>query len=93
MSDVTITPEYTPNPNAIRFKCNRTLNPEKRGKSFMKKQDAAGNPLFEQLWNDLGEGILSIYCVNDFFTITQNGKLDWNDAIPKVESAVKTHVK
>jgi hypothetical protein len=93
MSDITVTPEYTPNPNAVRFTVNRTLNPEKRGKSFMKQQDTTGQPLFEKLWSDLGEGILSIYCVNNFFTITQNGKLDWGDAIPKIEQAVKAHVK
>jgi hypothetical protein len=33
--------------------------------------------------------VASIFCVNNFFTITQNGSLDWDVAIPKIQQAVK----
>lgn len=89
-SDVTVTPEYTPNPNSMKFTTNRVLI-EKRGKTFTKKQDAAGFPLFERILDEIGDGVQSIFCVNNFFTITQNGKLDWDDAIPRVEKAVQEH--
>ncbi len=90
MSDVTITSEPTPNPSSMKFTLNKVLI-EKRGKTFMKKQDAAGFPLFERLFDEVGVGIQSLFCVNNFFTITQNGQLDWDDAIPRIEQLVKEH--
>jgi hypothetical protein len=87
---VIVNAEPTPNPMSMKFTVNRMLI-EKRGKTFTKKADAAGLPLFEKIFDAVGDGIASIFCVNTFFTITQNGKIDWNSAIPKVEQVVKTH--
>ena len=88
MDDVSVSIEYTPNPNSLKFALSRPAF-EKRGKTFTKKQDAAGFPLFERLFDEIGAGVASIFCVNNFFTITQNGSLDWDDAIPKIQQAVK----
>jgi hypothetical protein len=90
MSDVTVTAEYTPNPNSMKFTLDRVLL-EKRGKTFTKKQDAQGFPLFEKVFDAVGEGILSIFCVNNFFTVTQDGRLHWDEVAPRVEKAVREH--
>jgi hypothetical protein len=87
---VTVNAEPTPNPMSIKFTVNRMLI-EKRGKTFTKKADAAGFPLFEKIFDTVGDGIASIFCVNTFFTITQNGQMDWNAAVPKIEQVVKAH--
>ena len=87
---VTLSVEPTPNPSSMKFTVSRVLI-EKRGKTFSKKADAAGFPLFEKLFDAVGDGVQTIFCVNNFFTITQNGRLDWNEAIPKVEGVVKAH--
>jgi len=87
---VTISAEPTPNPMSMKFTVSRILI-EKRGKTFSKKEDTAGFPLFEKIFDVVGEGVQSIFCVNNFFTITQNGKLDWNLGIPKIEAAVQAH--
>ena len=92
MSDpVTVVPEPTPNPMSVKFTVNRVVNPEKRGKTFGTKAAAAGFPLFEKLFDAVGEGVQSMFTVNNFFTITQNGKLDWGAAVPKIEQVVKAH--
>jgi hypothetical protein len=87
---VTVNAEPTPNPMSLKFTVNRMLI-EKRGKTFTKKADAAGFPLFEKIFDAVGDGVASIFCVNTFFTVTQNGKIDWNAAVPQIEQVVKTH--
>jgi len=87
---VIVSAEPTPNPMSIKFTVNRMLI-EKRGRTFNKKADAADLPLFEKIFDAVGDGIASIFCVNTFFTITQNGNIDWNVAVPKVEQVVKAH--
>lgn len=92
MSDpVTVVAEPTPNPMSVKFTVNRVVNPEKRGKTFTTKAACSGFPLFEKLWDAVGEGVQSMFVVNNFFTITQNGKLDWGSAVGKIESIVKSH--
>ena len=88
---VTVSPEPTPNPMSVKFTVNRVVNPEKRGKTFNKKADCAGFPMFEKIFDAVGDGIASVFTVASFFTITQNGKLDWGTAVPKIESVVKAH--
>ncbi len=89
MSDpVSVSVDPTPNPMSMKFTTSRTII-EKRGRTFAKKADAAGFPLFEKIFDAVGDGVQSIFCVNNFFTITQNGSMDWNTAIPKVEAIVK----
>jgi hypothetical protein len=90
MAKVELKIEYTPNPNSLKFTVDRVLI-EKRGKTFTKKQDAAGFPLFEKLFDAVGSGVQSIFCVNNFFTITQNGTLDWPSAMGKIEQVVTEH--
>jgi hypothetical protein len=87
---VSISAEPTPNPMSLKFTLNRVII-EKRGRTFTKKADAQEFPLFEKIFDAVGEGIASIFCVNTFFTITQNGKIDWNVAVPKIEAIVKAH--
>jgi hypothetical protein len=87
---VTVSAEPTPNPMSLKFTLNRVII-EKRGKTFSKKADAQGFPMFEKIFDAVGDGVASIFCVNTFFTITQNGKLDWNVAVPQIEKIVKTH--
>ncbi len=92
MSDpVVVTPEPTPNPMSVKFTVNRVVNPEKRGKTFTSKADCAAFPLFASIFEAIGDGIQSVFVVNNFFTITQNGKLDWGSAVPKIDSIVKAH--
>jgi hypothetical protein len=88
---VTVAAEPTPNPMSVKFTVNRVVNPEKRGKTFGKKADCASFPLFEKIFDAVGDGVQSIFVVNNFFTITQNGKLDWGQAVGKIEQIVKAH--
>jgi hypothetical protein len=78
---------------SMKFTINRVVNPEKRGKTFAKKADCANFPLFERIFDVAGDGIQSIFCVNNFFTITQNGRLDWGQAMGKIEEIVQAHFR
>lgn len=92
MSDpVTVQPEPTPNPMSVKFTVNRVVNPEKRGKTFSKKADCAGFPLFEKLFDACGEGIASVFTVNRFFTVTSNGKWSLQELVGKVVPLVEKH--
>lgn len=88
---VTVVAEPTPNPMSLKFTVSQVVNPEKRGKTFNNKAACAGFPLFEKLFDAVGDGVQSIFVVNNFFTITQNGKLDWGTGVPKIEQVVKAH--
>ncbi|MBI3725018.1 NifU N-terminal domain-containing protein, partial [bacterium] len=53
--------------------------------------DAAGFPMFEKIFDAVGAGVQTIFCVNNFFTITQNGSLDWQEAVEKITAIVQAH--
>ncbi len=80
-------PEDTPNPNAKKFtldaKLGSTMN-------FKTAEDAAGNPFAAAVFAT--EGVVQVFGVNDFVTVTRRPGADWEPIIDAVKKAAAEHL-
>ena len=83
----TATPSPGPNPNArgcgLDVKLDDTMN-------IANADAAAGNPFAEAVFK--APGVLSIFGVNDFVTITRHAGADWDPIIEAVQAAAAAHL-
>ena len=83
----TATPSPSPNPNALRFgldvKLADTMN-------IASADAAAGNPFAEAVF--AAPGVVNIFGVNDFVTVTRQPGADWDPIIEAVQSAAAQHL-
>ncbi|HEY3242322.1 MAG TPA: NifU N-terminal domain-containing protein [Phycisphaerae bacterium] len=82
MATITITPEPTPNPRAMKFTTNVILN-EGAGRSYYSAAAAAGDPIASRIF--ALEGVTGVLIVGDFCTVNQDGSRNWSELIPRVE--------
>ena len=76
-----VTPQPTPNPNALRFQFeSAVLGPKSR--SFATADDANGTPWAESLFAI--PGVVSLFGVNDFLTVTKDRDATWPAITPHV---------
>lgn len=83
----TVTPEPTPNPNATRF----SLGEDALGgasRSFADPAAAAGTPWAEKLF-EIG-GVVSLFGVKDFVTVTKEAHTGWEAIVPHVIEVLET---
>ena len=83
----TAVPSPSPNPNALRFQLDTTLD---SALSFANAADAAGHPFGEAVF--AVPGVASIFGVNDFVTITRAPGAEWDPIIEAVEQAAAAHL-
>ena len=77
----------TPNPNSLKCTLTQgTFIPEGM-ESFNSAEDAAGHALGERLFR-IG-GIVNVFIMPRFLTITKSVDADWGDILPKVKRAVR----
>jgi hypothetical protein len=83
----TADPTPTPNPNAMKFTLDVML-----AESFnITSADAApGNPFAEVVFAT--DGVVSIFGVNDFVTVSRRPDADWDPIIAAVQAAAATHL-
>ena len=83
----TAKPQPSPNPNALKF----TLDVRLPDTWTIDSADAAaGNPFAEAVF--AVDGVVSIFGVNDFVTITRRPGVDWDPIIAAVEAAASEHL-
>jgi hypothetical protein len=83
----TATPSPTPNPNAMKF----TLDTKLPGTmNFNKPEAAAGNPFALAVFAI--EGVVQVFGVNDFVTVTRRPGADWDTIIEGVQAAAAEHL-
>jgi hypothetical protein len=76
----TVTPQPTPNPNAIRFAVGGNAFGDK-SRSFPNAASAAGAPWAERLFGL--PGVVGLFAVKDFVTITKAPAADWHGIVPR----------
>jgi hypothetical protein len=80
-------PSPTPNPNALKFtldtKLSATMN-------FATADAAAGNPFAESVFAT--EGVVQVFGVNDFVTVTRRPGADWDPIVEAVKAAAAEHL-
>lgn len=77
---LTIRPEPTPNPNAVRFALSAPVLGDKP-RSFSSAAAAQGTPWAERLFAI--PGVVSLFGMKDFLTITKAPAAGWDDIIDR----------
>ena len=83
---ITITPSPTPNPHALKLTLNRTV--AQRGETYRGDPAAAGAPWAVALLRI--PGVLGVYGVNNFISISKDEKALWDAIVPQAEAALRT---
>ena len=81
-------PSETPNPNAWKFTLDRKVL-DGGSLSFNSKTEAQDHGLGRALF--ALAGIQSIFAVNDFVTVTQDGSRSWDELADQVIQAIQSH--
>jgi Fe-S cluster biogenesis protein NfuA len=84
---VTVTLEFTPNPNTLKFVVNRQFL-ERGAANFTEPGKAEGSPLAQKLFQI--KGIAGVMIGTNFITITKAPEGDWDivaDEVPKAMDA------
>jgi Fe-S cluster biogenesis protein NfuA len=78
--------ERTPNPNAIRFVLK---DPISQGvtRSYENAEQAAKDPFASKLFEI--EPVISVYYVDRYVTVTQDGSSDWNELLRKLAPPIR----
>ena len=80
-----IVPQYTPNPNALKF----GVGVEVGGPRSYVAANAGDDPVAGELFGI--EGIMSVFMTADFVTITKNPDADWSGITPAVTAILQRH--
>jgi hypothetical protein len=82
MPDTQVRFQPTPNPNAGKFACGRTVVEGKSSRSFYDAGQAESHPIAAALFEL--DGVASVFMVEDFVTVTKEPAADWSELIPRV---------
>ena len=83
---VQITPQSTPNPNAMKFTLDQALTTGS-SRTFASEAEAAADPLAQKIFA-LG-GIRQVFFLNNFITVNRDGTTEWSELTPKIEAAIR----
>lgn len=78
----------TPNINALKFVMNRRIT-EGRSQTFRSAEEAAVHPLASRLFAI--SGVVQVFVLNDFVTVTRDPSRDWEDIAASAEAAIREH--
>jgi hypothetical protein len=85
---VQVSPEPTPNPNAIKFTLDQPATGG-RAETFREGSDPAGSPLGARIFA-LG-GVTNVFATANFVSVTKDDAADWQDLGPRVVEAIQDH--
>lgn len=78
---VAVTPEGTPNPNAVKFTLDRPAT-EKRSETFRAGSDPADSPLGAKIF--ALDGVTNVFITANFVSVTKEPSTDWDDLLNEV---------
>lgn len=82
-----VTPQPTPNPDAMKFTADRRLVEGRESKSFYNAAQAEANPVAAAVF--ALNGVQSVFMADDFLTVTRQPGADWVELTPRVVSAIE----
>lgn len=85
---IDVTPEATPNPNAVKFTLDRAST-DKRSETFRAGSDPADSPLGARIF--ALDGVTNVFLVSNFVSVTKEDGADWNELVPRVIDELRTH--
>lgn len=89
MDPVTVTLEFTPNPNTLKFVVNRNFL-EKGAANFPDSSNVSGSPFAEKIFQI--PGICGVLVGTNFITITKSPEGDWDIIADQVPKTVEAYV-
>ena len=78
---VAVTPEGTPNPNAVKFTLDRPAT-DKRSETFRAGSDPADSPLGAKIF--ALDGVTNVFLTANFVSVTKEPDAFWDDLLPDV---------
>lgn len=84
--DVKLMIQSTPNPNALKFVVNTPVKAE-GNYTYKNVSECARNPLARAIF-ELSPSIREVYFFDNYITVTQDGKTDWDDLEEKIKSII-----
>jgi hypothetical protein len=88
-SELTITIQGTPNPNAAKFVLDRPV-PGEGSRSYFDSDAASEDPLAARLF-DL-DGVRALLFVENFITVTKTDDANWDALAPSVRGAIEAEL-
>ena len=82
---IIITPSPTPNPHALKLTLNRTI--AQRGETYRGDPAAAAAPWAAALLRI--PGVVGVYGVNNFISISKDEKVSWDAIMPQADAALR----
>ncbi len=89
MNPITVSLEFTPNPNTLKFLTNQALLP-KGAANFTAVDQAGKSPLAVRLFGITGVG--GVLIGTNFVTITKSEAGNWDILADEVPKAIETHL-
>jgi hypothetical protein len=86
VDEVSVEVQPTPNVNALKFVVNRKLT-EGRSRTFRSAAEAAEVPYAQQLLQI--PGVVQVFVLNDFVTVTRDPQTDWNVIVGRAEEILR----
>jgi len=86
----TIEAESTPNPNSIKFTTTSGRFRDDGVAAFSSPEDARDHSLARHLFSI--RGVEDVFITPDFVTVSKQSGADWEDAVPKIKSALADHL-
>ena len=83
----TVSPSNTPNPNAMKFTLDTKLP---AAMNFASADAARGNAFAEAVFAT--DGVVQVFGVNDFVTVTRRPGADWGPIVEAVKAAAAEHL-
>jgi hypothetical protein len=85
---VQVTPEPTPNPNALKFTLDQPATPG-RAETFREGSDPAVSPLGARIWA-LG-GVTNVFATANFVSVTIEDASRWDELGPLIVGEIQAH--
>lgn len=85
---VQVTPEGTPNPNAVKFTLDRPAT-EKRNETFRAGSDPADSPLGAAIF--ALDGVTNVFITANFVSVNKEDGATWDDLVPDVIAVIEGH--
>jgi hypothetical protein len=83
-----VTPEGTPNPNAVKFTLDRPAV-EGRGQTFRAGSDPADSPLGARIF--ALDGVTNVFATANFVSVTKEDDVSWDELVPQVIEQLEAH--
>lgn len=85
---ISVTPEPTPNPNAIKFTLDRPAT-EGRAQTFRAGSDPAGSPLGARIF--ALDGVTNVFLTANFVSVSKEDDIAWDELGPRVVEEIRAH--